>query len=335
MVLCILLVFADLKLITDYVVIPIKSILKTIRESSGRINSMTGEVLKRTHASGKSATSLSNLAGGLSATIQKVAGNVSAINDNAEDVRMDVHNMAEECGAITAYSAQMNTRADVMQQSARSSAQITSAKAEQILHSLNDAIEKSKSVDQIQTLTGEILAIAQQTQLIALNASVEAVNAGDAGKGFAVVAREVRDLSTSSQETANRIQAVNNVVTAAVYNLSENAQQLIDYMSQSVLAEFEAFVKSGTQYKEDAAYIRRAMDEFHERTKRLNTSMSGIAESISTITKAIDEGAEGITGVAGNTKNLANDMEDITRRMGTNQEVVAQLEKETVVFDNL
>lgn len=335
MVLCILLVFADLKLITDYVVIPIKSILKTIRESSGRINSMTGEVLKRTHASGKSATSLSNLAGGLSATIQKVAGNVSAINDNAEDVRMDVHNMAEECGAITAYSAQMNTRADVMQQSARSSAQITSAKAEQILHSLNDAIEKSKSVDQIQTLTGEILAIAQQTQLIALNASVEAVNAGDAGKGFAVVAREVRDLSTSSQETANRIQAVNNVVTAAVYNLSENAQQLIDYMSQSVLAEFEAFVKSGTQYKEDAAYIRRAMDEFHEWTKRLNTSMSGIAESISTITKAIDEGAEGITGVAGNTKNLANDMEDITRRMGTNQEVVAQLEKETVVFDNL
>lgn len=111
MVLCILLVFADLKLITDYVVIPIKSILKTIRESSGRINSMTGEVLKRTHASGKSAASLSNLAGGLSATIQKVAGNVSAINDNAEDVRMDVHNMAEECGAITAYSAQMNTRA--------------------------------------------------------------------------------------------------------------------------------------------------------------------------------------------------------------------------------
>lgn len=315
--------------------IPVKSILKTIQESSCRINGMTGEVLKRTHASGKSASSLSNLAGGLSATIQKVAGNVSVINDNAENVRLDVHNMAEECGAITAYTAQMNTRADAMQQSAQNSAEITSAKAEEILHSLNDAIEKSKSVDQIKALTGEILAIAQQTQLIALNASVEAVNAGDAGKGFAVVAREVRELSASSQETASRIQAVNSVVTSAVYNLSENAQHLIDYMNQSVLTEFQSFVKSGTQYKEDAAYIRRSMDEFHERTKRLKTSMSGIADSISTITKAIDEGADGIAGVAGNTRSLARAMEDITQRMGTNQEVIAELEKETIVFDNL
>ena len=93
---------------------------------------------------------------------------------------------------------------------------VTGAKAEEILRSLNHAIEQSKSVDQIQSLTSGILSIAQQTQLIALNASVEATNAGNAGKGFAVVAREVRDLANSSQETANRIQEINSVVTSAV-----------------------------------------------------------------------------------------------------------------------
>lgn len=332
---CILLVFADLKLITKYVVLPIKSILKTIQESSGRINSLTGEVLKRTQASKGSAASLSTFAEQLSATIQEVAGNVSVINDNTENVRLDVHNIAEECGAITAYSAQMNTRADAMQTSARTSAQVTRAKAEEILDSLNDAIEKSRSVDQIKSLTGEILAIAQQTRLIALNASVEAANAGEAGKGFAAVASEVRNLAHSSQETANRIQEINSVVTAAVYNLTEHAQNLINYMSQSVLTEFQAFVQSGSQYKEDAAYIRRAMDDFYEQTERLKNSMSGIADSIRTITKAVDEGAGGIAGVAGNTRSLADDMEDITKRMGINQEVVEELEKETVVFDNL
>lgn len=332
---CILLVFADLKLITNYVVTPIKSILRTIKESSGRINHMTGEVLKRTQASRRSATGLSALTGELSSTIQKVAGNVSAINENTENVRQDVQNMAEECSAIAAYTAQMNTRADTMQQSAQSSAQITNAKAEEILSTLNDAIEKSKSVDQIRHLAGDILTIAQQTRLIALNASVEATNAGAAGKGFAVVAREVRDLSNSSQETANRIQEVNNVVTNAVYNLSENAQHLIDYMSQSVLVQFQAFVESGSQYKEDAAYIRQTMDEFRERTERLTDSMSGIADSIGAITKAIDQGAGGIAGVAGNTRSLAGDMEDISRRMGVNQEIVQELEKETVVFDHL
>ncbi len=332
---CILLVFADLKLITKYVVLPIKSILKTIQESSGRINSLTGEVLKRTQASKGSAATLSTFAEQLSATIQEVAGNVSVINDKTENVRLDVHNIAEECGAITAYSAQMNTRADAMQTSARTSAQVTRAKAEEILDSLNDAIEKSRSVDQIKSLTGEILAIAQQTRLIALNASVEAANAGEAGKGFAAVASEVRNLAHSSQETANRIQEINSVVTAAVYNLTEHAQNLINYMNQSVLTEFQAFVQSGSQYKEDAAYIRRAMDDFYEQTERLKNSMSGIADSIRTITKAVDEGAGGIAGVAGNTRSLADDMEDITKRMGINQEVVEELEKETVVFDNL
>ena len=296
---------------------------------------MTGEVLKRTRASKGSAASLSSLAEQLSATFQEVAGNISVINDNAENVRQDVLNIAEECGSITAYTSQMNTRADAMQKSAQNSVDITSAKAKEILSALDESIEKSKSVDQINTLTSELLSISQQTRLIALNASVEAANAGSAGKGFGVVAREVRDLANSSQEAANRIQAINNVVTSAVYNLSENAQNLIDYMNHSVLTKFQDFVQSGSQYKEDAAYIRRTMDEFYEHTERLKHSMSGIADSIGTITKAIDEGANGIAGVAGNTRNLAGDMEDITCRMGVNQEVVKGLEKETRVFDNL
>lgn len=332
---CIFLVFVDMKLINKYVLKPLKSILTTIRNSSGRLNSMTSEVLERTQASKGSADSLSTLSEQLSATIQQVAGNISLINTSAENIKLDVHNISKECSEITAYSAQMNTRADHMQQSAQNSAIITSTKAKEILLSLNDAIEKSKSVDQIKTLTSGILDIAQQTRLIALNASVEAVNAGAAGNGFAVVAREIRDLSNSSQEAANQIQAINEVVTTAVYNLTEHAQNLIHYMNQSVLTEFQSFVQSGSQYKEDAAYIRHAMDEFHEQTQHLTTSMTEIADSINTITKAIGEGANGITNVAGNTRNLADDMEHITQRMGINQEVMNELNNETAIFDNL
>ena len=260
---------------------------------------------------------------------------MSAINNHTESVREDVRNIAEECSAIASYTAQMNTRADSMQQSAQTSAQVTSAKAEEILSTLDDAIEKSKSVDRIRDLTGDILSIAQQTRLIALNASVEATNAGAAGRGFAVVAREIRELSNSSQETASRIQEINNVVTSAVYNLSENARLLIDYMNQSVLVQFQAFVQSGSQSQEDAVYIRRTMEDFHQRTESLRNSMSEIADSIGAITKAIDEGAGGIAGMADNTKSLAGDMEDISIRMGVNQEVVQELEKETVFFDHL
>lgn len=125
------------------------------------------------------------------------------------------------------------------------------------------------------------------------------------------------------------------MITSAVYNLSESAQQLIDYMNQSILTEFQAFAQSGQQYKKDAAYIRQIMDEFHDRTERLKDSMSGIADSIGTITKVIDDGSNGISNVACNTKNLADDIDDIAQRMRTNKEVVEGLEKETVVFNNL
>lgn len=332
---CVSLVFTDMKLITNNVVIPIKNILGTIRGSCGRINGMTGDVLNSTQNSRKNAEGLSAFAGQLSATIQDVAGNVSVINDNARCVTADVQNMAEECSAITDYTIQMNDRADAMQQSAQNSAEAAGAKAGEILCSLNDAIEKSKSVDQIETLTAEILSIANQTRLISLNASIEAANAGPAGRGFSVVAEEISTLAYSSRETASRIQAINSGVTAAVYNLAENAQHLVDYVNQSVLKEFQAFIDSGSRYKEDADYIRRAMDGFQEQTESLKSSMSGIADSIDTITNAIDEGAGGIAGVADNARSLVNEMEDITERMDINQEVVKELEKETTVFDNL
>lgn len=77
------------------------------------------------------------------------------------------------------------------------------------------------------------------------------------------------------------------------------------------------------------------MDEFQNHTQNLKSSMSEIADSIDTITNAIDEGASGITGVADNTRSLVRDMEDITQRMSVNQEIVRELEKETTVFDNL
>lgn len=333
--LCTALVFGTISLILKYVVAPIKSILNTIRESSDRIDDMTSEVRKRTSTSRESVSDLSNLMQQLSTAIQEAASNAATITESAETVNQDAHSTAEECASITAYSVAMKARADELEQSAKSNVEITSAKAADILESLNEAIEQSRSVDQVNSLTAEILNISQTTRLIALNATIEAANAGTAGKGFAMVAREIRQLANSSSEAANRIQEINSVVTSAVYNLSQNAQNLIDYMNSSILTEFQEFVQSGRQYQQDAAYIKQSMDNFKERTEHLRASMSGIVESIGAITTAMGEGASGITGVADSTRSLVIDMEDITQRMGVNQAIVGELKEETAVFDNL
>ncbi|GFH90749.1 putative methyl-accepting chemotaxis protein YoaH [Lachnospiraceae bacterium] len=332
---CIVLVFISVSLILKSVAKPISNILDTLRGCSGRISGVVDEVLSRTRTSSESAMDLSALAEELSATIQEVANNASHINQNAKNMQQDAESMAEECGNITAYCNEMNTRAEEMGQSAQASLDNTNAKIKEILTVLNEAIEGSRSVDQVNGLTGAILGISSQTNLIALNAAIEAARAGEAGRGFAVVAEEIRQLAASSSETANRIQEVNATVTHAVYNLSENAQNLVNYIEESILKEFLSFVASGQQYQNDAAYIRQAMAEFNANTDRLKSSMTEIVESIETITKAIDDGASGVSGVAGSTQHLVADMTEITSRMDVNHKVAAELEKETITFANL
>ena len=177
--------------------------------------------------------------------------------------------MAAECAAIAAYSADMRRRAEEMERSAQSERETVQSRTEEILSVLERAIEKSRSVDQISSLTKDILSISSSTDLIAINAAIEASRHGEAGRGFAVVAREIRQLADSCAETANHIQEVSGVVTGAVDYLSASARELAEYLGEAVLAQLERSIQAGRQYREDSAYIGHAMEDFNQRTGRL------------------------------------------------------------------
>lgn len=334
-ILCLTLVLTAVAIVLRYVVKPIKGILNELNESASRINYVVGEVLSRTRNSSQSSMDLSALAEELSSAISEVSTNAFHINHNAESIKLGANDMAEDCNDITEYSLNMKNRADEMERQAQATVEQTSAKVTEILHVMNEAIENSRSVDRINSLTKDIMDISSNINLISLNASIEAARAGDAGRGFAVVAREVQELAESSKNTANRIQEVNETVTNAVYNLSGNAQNLVDYMNESILTQFREFVRTGGQYKSDATYIKGAMDEFNNKVTELTNSITEIVTSIASITKAIDESAGGISGVAGSTQSLVGNMEDITERMATNQAIAEELNKETMAFANL
>ncbi len=329
---CLVLVLATIRIIRKYVITPIKGTVDTLQESSQKLDEVTSEVLKHTRTSGKSASGLSDLAGSLSKAIQKVANNASIINSSASDIKGDVHDMAGECSVITDYSSAMKIRANEMEAAAQANTEVIKEKTTDILEILEEAIENSKSVDQVDKLTKDIVEISSTTNLIAFNASVEAARAGEAGKGFAVVATEIKSLASSCSETAGRIQEVNQIVTNAVHNLSKHSQDMADYLSETILSEFQEFVHSVRQYKEDADYVKEKIDAFNSRIDRLRNSMVEIADSMESIKNAIDEGAIGITGVADSTKNLVMDMADIMGRMDTNREIVEELKKQMEVF---
>ena len=121
---CVILVLAAVRIIKNYVITPIKGTVDTLQESSEKLNGVAGEVLKRTRTSGKSAEGLSSLADSLSMAIVKVANNAANINSSASDIKLDVRDMASECGAITEYSSAMKVRANEMEASAQTNADV-------------------------------------------------------------------------------------------------------------------------------------------------------------------------------------------------------------------
>ena len=313
----------------------LQGIFTMITNNSTSMFKVVGDVMGSVQTSNSSAADLSALTEELAATMQEVANSASAINQNTESVRNEVVEMAQKSQEINDYSKLMKEHADNMEQSAKEKMIETNAKVEKILEALNQAITNSKSVDQVNSLTDDIMSIASQTNLLSLNASIEAARAGEYGRGFAVVAGEIGSLAQSSSQTASNIQKINAIVLEAVHNLSDNANELVVYLKDSILPEFAKFVDDGVKYKDNANYVESVMADFATKTDGFKSTFEEIALSIGSITTAIDEGVKGVSSAAESTQNLVYDMDNISKRMDENQQIAGELDEETKIFTKI
>ena len=311
----------------------LQEILKMIIENTHSMENVVSGVQESVQNSNDNASALSAVTQQLASTMSEVSVSAGIINQNASAIRTDVEEIALKSTSINDYTKQMHLSADQMESKARTYMEETGSRVSEILKVLNSAIEDSKSVDKVNSLTNDILSISGQTDLLALNASIEAARAGDSGRGFMVVAEEIRLLAEDSKAAANRIQDINRVVTDAVHNLARNANNLVLYLNESILPELGNFVQSGVQYRENASYIENVMNEFTDKTDRLKHTMDEIASSINSITQAIDEGAKGVSGAAESTQVLVRDMETISNQMMENQRIADTLETGTSIFE--
>ena len=313
----------------------LQDIFTIITNNSTAMDQVVTDVMGSVQTSNSSASDLSALTEELSATMQEVANSAGVINSNTEAVRVEVDEMAEKSRQINEYSKSMKEHADVMEQNAKSTMDETNDKVQQILESLNQAISDSQSVDQVNSLTDDIMNIASQTNLLSLNASIEAARAGEAGRGFAVVAGEIGTLAENSRQTASNIQEINTVVVNAVHNLSDNANDLVAYMQNAILPEFQRFVEDGEKYRQNADYIEAVMTDFSSKTEGFKDTFNEIAASINSITTAIEDGVQGVSSAAESTQNLVYDMDTISKRMDENQRIAQELDEETAIFTKI
>lgn len=306
--------------------------MKSIINNSSEIDKIVGGVTENVVTANESVCDISAIMEELSASMEEVSATSTGVNDNAGTVDTHVAELANASEELVAYAEEMKKRANELEKTAEENKDNTNQVMRDILSSLKKAMEDSKSVEQVNGLTNEILSISSQTNLLALNASIEAARAGEAGKGFAVVADEIRQLADSSRETASNIQLINNMVTAAVRELINKSDTMVAYINETILPDYDGFVSSGQQYRQDAVHVDEVVGRFFQMSVTLKQLISNITEAISGISIAVEEGANAVSTAAMNTNDLVKEIEDINTQMQNNSEVAKLLKAEVDRF---
>lgn len=271
----------------------------------------------------------------LSASMEEVAATLTNVNDGVQEVRDASKEMNELAEQSADFILGVKKKAQDIKADTEESKNSTVDMIHDIRALLEVAIKNSKNVDKINGLTNEILNISSQTNLLALNASIEAARAGEAGKGFAVVAGEIGKLATDSATTANNIQSISAMVTQAVEELSKNADEMLKFIDERVLVDYDKFVEVATQYHDDADEINVTLQHFYDRTNRLEETMEIMTNGIEGISSAVNESAQGVTVAAQNTGQLVEALGGIKGEAAVNKDISDLLSGEVSKFKNI
>ncbi len=310
----------------------LQSIIKKIREESTSLSESVANLNNDIRISNESTANVSAITEELSASMQEITDTVDKLAQNAANIAEQAEEMNHRVDEGYDFVKEVQLRATNVREFSSSNKQNAEEMISEKRTNLNRAIENSKNVEKINQLTEDILSITSQTNLLALNASIEAARAGEAGRGFAVVADEIRVLADSSRDTANSIQTISKIVNEAVALLSGNANEILKYIDESVLTDYEQFVNYSDQYYKDAERMREILGEFQQNSQNLSTTLSEVSKSVDNVNRAVAESSSGIATVAEDATTLAGSMSDISLEAQKNSEISASLKEEVERF---
>ncbi len=310
----------------------LQMLMQKLKNESERMMNSADNITSRVNVSNENVTSVSASMEELAAGMQEVSATLEQILDGSNDIYSKIKNMAARAENGAEIVESIKLKAQTIQKSTVQSKTAASQMISEIRGMLEQAVEESRSVKQINELTGDILDITSQTNLLALNASIEAARAGDAGKGFAVVADEIRVLADNSKDTANNIQNISNIVTTAVGKLAKNAEDMLRFIDEDIMKDYDGFVNVANNYQDDAESVNDILSEFAEQTAEVEEIMERMNSGISNISSTVDESAKGVSNAAENTGILVEAMDHIRQETENNQSISRELRSEVERF---
>lgn len=317
----------------------IGNVAKALNKSKENIKILISEIMNG--ASDMSATSEE-----LSATVEEVSSKMEVVNQSVEQISKGVQDLSatteevsastEEISASTNELANRANDSEVSVNEIKERAVDIKVKASKnieegtVIYDQNrsnilKAIEKVKVVEDVKIMADSIGSIAQQTNLLALNAAIEAARAGEQGRGFAVVADEVRKLSEQASQAVLDIQSMVGEVQAAVGQLSQSGQDVLKFIENNVKPSYEFLQSTGAQYEKDAEFMNNITEEISSSSKQMNGVIEQISEAIQNVSATAEESATSTEEITNSVNEVTFAINDVAKSAQSQAELAQKL----------
>lgn len=227
------------------------------------------------------------------------------VNASVEEVNSSVMILSEQTARSTTLANEIKERAEKIEKTSQCSYEQAQGLSRKHEDNLNKSIQNADVVKSIGEMAEVISGIADQINLLSLNASIEAARAGEMGKGFAVVAGEIGKLAGDTSLAVNEIKTTIEKVQEAFDELVKNSSSMLTFVKDTVTPDYDTFVGVARQYGQDAV----AIEDF---SKEIAQMTEGIERIITEVGEAIQSIAESSQNTAENGSNIMNSIEVVS-----------------------
>lgn len=284
----------------------------TMSSNSYELNDTSSQTLAANNEISKAVEDVAEGSTGMAASISKINENLLEMSNETKDINASVDEIKNQTTAVQDSSKIMNDKIKSMQDS--------SHKMDEGISAISKRIETvNTTVDKVSNIVSVIEEISSETNLLSLNASIEAARAGDAGKGFAVVAQEIRVLSDNTNtELENIKQIISSLVEECRYCVQASGTIVEDNAKQkeeikAVLDEFGSLDEQIQKTAEKADEIEElvtAMIELNDDITKSSNSLTDVSAANAAATEEMNANIEELNAMMNGVSEMAGHMND-------------------------
>ncbi len=292
-------------------------------------------------------TSASGKIDGINSSISEINQAMHRTEDGIESQTESIRNIEEICNSVMSTTETFST--ETKQMSERTDEIIGRVKAmvpdilnnkkhavemtNQTKAELEEALKGIQVIEQIVDVASAIQGIASQTNLLALNASIEAARAGEAGRGFAVVAGEINNLASTTGSEIDKVNALTSEVTTNVRELSKVSGQIIEFLTENVLKDYDNLETLANNYMDDANYYSDISKELGLGAANVNSSVARINEVLERISSAQQELGDAVHDISGNMQTITESSSHVSGEAKDVMDSITNLQDTTDKFN--